>query len=84
MVNLPESSAIAVVSALKVEPISNTPTLIRLIRSFSSASTGLLGSKSGSETSAITSPVLTSMMAPAPALALNLAMPFASSSRSAC
>ena len=76
MLNLPESSAIAVVSALKVEPISKTPTLIRLMRSFSSASTGLFGSKSGSETRAIISPVFTSRMAPAAALALNFAMPF--------
>ena len=44
MVTLPESSAIAVVSALKVEPISKTPTLMRLMRSVSSASTGLFGS----------------------------------------
>ena len=41
---LPESSAIATVSALKVEPISNTPVVRRLMRVGSSASRGLLGS----------------------------------------
>ena len=41
---LPESSAIASVSALKVEPISNTPVVRRLMRVGSSASRGLLGS----------------------------------------
>ena len=41
---LPESSAIATVSALKVEPISNTPVVRRLMRVGSSASRGLLES----------------------------------------
>jgi hypothetical protein len=41
---LPESSAIAMVSALKVEPISNTPVVSRLMRVGSSASFGLFGS----------------------------------------
>ncbi len=43
-VNLPESSAIASVSALKVEPISYTPVVSRLMRVGSSASRGLLES----------------------------------------
>ena len=38
------------VSALKVEPISNTPVVSRLIRVGSFASFGLFGSKSGTET----------------------------------
>ena len=40
----PLSSAIAVVQALKVEPISNVPADMRFRRSFSSAATGRLGS----------------------------------------
>ena len=72
MLNLPESSAIAMVSALKVEPISNTPTLIRLMLPLSSASTGLLGSKSGSDTSAMISPVLTSRIDAGRGLGLEL------------
>ena len=41
---LPESSAIAIVSALKVEPISYTPVVRRLMRVGSLACCGLLGS----------------------------------------
>ena len=43
-VTLPESSAIAMVNALKVDPISYTPVVSRLMRVGSSASRGLLGS----------------------------------------
>ena len=43
-VTFPESSAIATVSALKVEPISNTPVVRRLMRVGSSAWRGLFGS----------------------------------------
>ncbi|MCY1313872.1 hypothetical protein D9M70_644440 [compost metagenome] len=46
-VNWPESSAIAVVSAWKVEPISKVAAAMRLMRSGFSASTGRFGSKSG-------------------------------------
>ena len=42
-VNLPESSAIAMVKALKVEPISYTPVVSRLMRVGSSASMRIVG-----------------------------------------
>ena len=42
-VTLPESSAMAMVKALNVEPISNTPVVSRLMRVGSKASCGLLG-----------------------------------------
>ena len=81
---MPESSAIASVSALKVEPISNTPVVRRLMRSGSCASFGLFGSKSGSDTSATISPVRTLETRPDAALALYFSFAFNSSSRSAC
>ena len=46
-VTLPESSAIASVSALKVEPISNTPVVSRLMRVGSSASLRIVGVEVG-------------------------------------
>src|SRR5436189_99069 len=83
-VNLPLSSPIASVSALNVEPISNTPVVSRLMRVGSFASFGLFGSKSGTETIAMISPVRTSVITPAAATALNLPRAAISSSRIAC
>ncbi|MCY1243901.1 hypothetical protein D9M72_569420 [compost metagenome] len=84
MLNWPESSAIAVVSALKVEPISKVAAAMRLMRSGLSASAGLFGSKSGAEASASTSPLVISSTSPAPAFAPNFSIALASSICRAC
>ena len=72
------------VSALKVEPISNTPVVSRLMRVGSLASFGLFGSKSGTDTIERISPVRTSVITPAAAIALNFSRAATSSSRTAC
>ena len=67
---LPESSAIAVVNDLKVDPISKVPFDMRFSQPSDAPSCGLLGSKSGAEAMPRISPVLTSITTAPATLAL--------------